>query len=98
MVAYETVIHLAADRELNALDDADRDRLTDVLTEVAERRQPTDHEKASHLDGQDGLFRVRAGELRAICRLEKPTLQILKVGHRDTVYRDVDDLDERLPA
>lgn len=98
MVSYDPVIHRTAKRELQALPREDRERLTDVLQAVAATREPTTHQKARMLEGQDGLFRVRAGDCRAICTLEKPELLVLRCGHRNEVYDDVDTVDERLDA
>lgn len=96
MVSYEPLLHRTADRELNALNTDARDRLTDVLRDVAAEREPTSHEKVRDLEGQPGMFRVRVGDVRAICTLDKPHLLILRVAHRRDAYENVDDLDERL--
>ena len=61
MVSYQPVLHPTAERELNSLDDSERNRLVDVLHEVAATREPTKHEKCKILEGQRGLFRVRVG-------------------------------------
>lgn len=98
MVSYEPLLHRTAERELDELPRGDRERLTSVLRDVAQTRSPTQHQKVRDLEGQDGLFRVRVGDLRAICALEKPSLLILKVGYRKEVYECVDCVDERLEA
>lgn len=92
MPRYQIECHETAKRELNGLNQTERDRITDVITSVAECREPTTHEKTKHLEGHTDLFRVRVGQVRAIARLEKPSLQILKVGKRRGVYQDVDEL------
>lgn len=91
MARYEPVIHATARRELDDLDDATADALTDAIVAVAERRQPSDHPKVKPLEGQPGLLRVRSGDVRAILELKKPELRVLRVGHRETVYDCVDD-------
>jgi mRNA-degrading endonuclease RelE of RelBE toxin-antitoxin system len=96
MPRYRLDCHVTAKRELDGLTDAERQRLVDTLTEVAETRKPTSHESVRMLEGQPGLFRVRAGDCRAICSLEKPALLVLRCGHRSSVYENVDEIDDRL--
>jgi mRNA-degrading endonuclease RelE of RelBE toxin-antitoxin system len=96
MTSYRLDCHVTAKRELDGLTDAERKRLVDTLTEVAETRKPTSHDSVRMLEGQSGLFRVRAGDCRAICSLEKPALLVLRCGHRNTVYENVDEIDDRL--
>jgi mRNA-degrading endonuclease RelE of RelBE toxin-antitoxin system len=96
MPRYNLRVHTTAKRELSGLTDTQRERLTDTLTAVAEHRQPTQHDAVRMLEGQPGLFRVRAGDCRAICSLEKPFLLVLRCGHRNSVYDNVDEMDERL--
>ena len=98
MVSYEPLLHRTAERELNELPRDDRNRLTQVLQDVAQTRAPTGHEKVRELEGQSGLFRVRVGDLRAICALKKPSLLILCIGYRKDVYDAVDSINERLKA
>lgn len=95
MVSYEPVCHATADKELNNLADDDAAALRSVLKDVATCEQPSHHEKAKPLEGQDGLFRVRVGDTRAICELDKPNLIVWKVGPRTTVYDAIDDIDDR---
>ena len=95
MVSYQPVLHPTAERELNSLDDSERNRLVDVLHEVAKTREPTKHEKCKILEGQRGLFRVRVGDVRAILTLEKPQLRVLRCGKRSSVYDMIDDIDDR---
>ena len=95
MVRYETSIHTTAKRELNDLDADERDRLTDAIVEVAEYRKPTDHSSVRILEGQDGLYRLRVGDLRAVLQLDKPTLRVLTCGRRASVYDDIDEVADR---
>ena len=95
MVRYETSIHTTAKRELNDLDADERDRLTDAIVEGAEHRKPTDHSSVRILEGQDGLYRLRVGDLRAVLQLDKPTLRVLTCGRRASVYDDIDEVCER---
>lgn len=91
MVSYQPVIHTTAKRELDELDKSDRDRLTDVIADVASVRQPTTHEKVTMLEGQPGVMRVRVGEVRAVLELDKPNLRVLTVGYRSHVYDGIDE-------
>jgi len=95
---YNLKLHPTAEKELNSLTSDSRERITETLTSVARTEQPAAHSQSKHLNGQRGLFRVRAGQIRAVCILEKPHIWVLKVGKRDTVYRYIDEIEERLPA
>ena len=95
MVRYTTTIHTTAKRELDGLDDDERDRLTDAIVDVAEHRQPTQHSSVTILEGQDGLYRLRVGDLRAVLQLDQPELKVLRVGHRANVYDVIDEIDDR---
>lgn len=94
MPQYDIRLHPTAKRELDNLDPELREAITDRLTEVATHERPTEHRSVKHLDGQDGLFRVRAQNIRAIGELSKPELRIIKIGQRRTVYRDIDAVTE----
>jgi len=96
MVAYEPILHVKAERELNNLDQNDRSRLTSLIHDVCGEREPTQHPRARHLEGQQGLFRLREGDVRAICALSKPNLAVLKIGERSDVYENIDEVDQRL--
>jgi len=92
MSEYELVARPGARRTLSG--DGPPDALRDVLHEVAECREPTTHEKTQSLRNSQfpsGLFRVRVGDWRAICRLDKPRLEVICVAHRDEVYERVRD-------
>ena len=95
MVRYTTTIHTTAKRELDKLDTDERERLTDAIVDVAEHRKPTDHNSVVILEGQDGLYRLRVGDLRAVLQLDQPELKVLRVGHRANVYDVIDEIDDR---
>ena len=95
MVRYTTTIHTTAKRELDDLDDDERERLTDAIVDVAEHRKPTEHSSVTILEGQDGLYRLRVGDLRAVLQLDQPELKVLRVGHRANVYDVIDEIDDR---
>jgi len=91
MPSYEITVHRSAQRELDGLADDVRQRLTDTIADVAQRREPSSHEKVRQLEGQQGLLRVRVGSYRAILSLVSPELRVLRVGHRKDVYDSIDD-------
>ena len=95
MVRYTTTIHTTAKRELDKLDTDERERLTDAIVDVAGHRKPTDHNSVVILEGQDGLYRLRVGDLRAVLQLDQPELKVLRVGHRANVYDVIDEIDDR---
>ena len=96
VTSYEIALHKTAERELNDLEDTKADRLRDALRDVSRQEQPTQHDKVKQLEGQRGRFRVRVGDVRAICQLDKPNLLILKVGNRKNVYDGIDNIGDRL--
>jgi mRNA-degrading endonuclease RelE of RelBE toxin-antitoxin system len=87
MSEYELVARPGARRTLSG--DGPPDALRGVLHEVAGHREPTDHPKTTTLRNSQlpsGLLRVRVGDWRAVCRLDKPRLEVICVAHRDGVY------------
>jgi mRNA-degrading endonuclease RelE of RelBE toxin-antitoxin system len=95
MVSYQLSIHTTAQRELQSLTPEQRERLTDVIADVAEHRKPTNHASVRMLEGQDGLYRVRVGDLRAVLQLDKPQLRVIACGPRSSVYNDIDEVCDR---
>jgi len=95
MPRYDIELHQSASRELNALPESDRERLTNTLIAVAETREPTSHEAARALEGQRDAFRVRVGSVRAVCKLVKPSLRVLVIGPRKSVYDGIDSVIEQ---
>jgi len=98
MATYQPMIQVSARSNLHNLPWETRNALRRVLKDVASNEQPTHHEKAKQLQGFEDIFRVRVGEARAICKLDKPCLLILKVNTRDSVYDDIDELDTAVSA
>lgn len=98
MVSYDIECRPQAKQNLESLEENPRERLTDAIIEVAENRKPTNHPKCSVLSNNhtETLYKIKVGKFRAIARLEKPTLQVLKVGHRQAFYDDVDQLYAKL--
>jgi len=95
MVSYDLAIHTTAKRELDALTDHERERLTDAIAAVSEHRAPTDHPSVRLLEGQEGLYRLRVGDLRAVLELDRPHLRVLTCGRRANVYDDIDEVCDR---
>jgi len=62
-----------------------------TIKDVCEHRQPTEHPRTKHLEGQEGKFRIRVGELRAVCELDKPLLKIYIINYRNGVYDSIDE-------
>jgi len=98
--SYDITLHPTAQNELNNLSDSLQEAIKEQLEDVAQLEQPTEHSKVKFLQGHKNLFRVRASaenaQVRAICRLSKPNLQVVLIGQRNTVYRDVDDVKQRI--
>jgi mRNA-degrading endonuclease RelE of RelBE toxin-antitoxin system len=98
MPSYDIQIHRSAKRRLQQLPDDKRERLVDTIASVAEEREPTSHESVRPLEGHRDLFRVRAGDCRAVCTLSKPDLLVVAAGARKNVYDDIDAVAERVQA
>lgn len=90
MPSYRLTLRPCAENALNTLSESLQTRFRTVFTEIAEHRQPTDHPKCEVLKHtEETLYKIRVGGYRAIARLDKPELQILKIGERETVYEDL---------
>jgi mRNA-degrading endonuclease RelE of RelBE toxin-antitoxin system len=90
--AYRLRLHKTAEKELQDMPKPARDDLTDLLRDLQATESPTTHQKIKHLQGVGDLFRLRSGEYRAVCRLDKPHLLVLTVGHRSHVYDGINQL------
>lgn len=95
MPQYNLQIHTTAKRELNDLASNERERLTDAIADVATHRKVTEHPSVRLLEGQDGLYRLRVGDLRAVLQLDRPALRVLRVGRRNGVYEQIDEIYDR---
>lgn len=87
MVSHDTTIHHQAKRDLDSLPGPDRERNTQTVQDVADKRQPTAHPKCECLDGQD-LLKVRVGVYRILIDYDKANraLRVVHLGERKTVY------------
>jgi mRNA-degrading endonuclease RelE of RelBE toxin-antitoxin system len=83
---YEVVIHRAAETELASLTGALGDDMHKLLKQLAFVEEPHSQPYVKDLSEWDQLFRVKVRKGRAICMLEKPTIVVLAVGKRDTIY------------
>jgi mRNA-degrading endonuclease RelE of RelBE toxin-antitoxin system len=92
MVSYNLLIAQQAKRSLGNLPDEPQESLHAVLEDVAASEQPTHHAKAKQMGNQRGMFRIRVGDYRAVCELDKPDLLVHRVGKRPNVYDSVDDI------
>lgn len=93
--SYEIVTHPRAATELEKAPEETRERLVAAIREMAGRRDPLAHSRATQLAGRDGLLRVRVGTYRAVLALDKPQLRLLQVSHRDTAYDQLDVAEQR---
>lgn len=88
--AYELEIHAGARRELYDLPTPVRDDITDRLLAASETRQPASIRCAKSLNDHERLFRIRAGDYRAVCALERPTIFVLAIDERERIYDRLD--------
>jgi mRNA interferase RelE/StbE len=86
-VTYRVEFRPAAARELRKLDRSARDRISKVISLLAERPRPP---AAKMLTGNDTprLWRVRTGDYRVIYSIEDDVLLVLviNVRHRREAY------------
>lgn len=90
MVTHQPLLHVSARRELHSLPTHDRRELRRVIKDVAASPQPSHHEKCKQMEGQPEVFRIRTGDCRAVCTLQKPALYVLRIGKRNGVYQEID--------
>jgi len=95
VVSYQIRLTTQAESQLEHLPNDVQQRITDTLVTVSQTRKPTDHEKATQRKG-NGLLKVRVGAYRAICNLNKPHLDVLRVAERSRAYRNIEELSQRV--
>ncbi len=88
---YDVVIEKTQKRKLNTLPPNTQQRIREACNEVKQSRSPTDHSKCKPLKGQQGLFRMRVGNVRLIMDKQHGKLRIHQLGDREGIYADVDD-------
>lgn len=94
--SYDVRCHRDARHELDQVPEEPRQALVDLAYDAATFREPSSHPNAELLNGRGGLFRLRAGDYRAICGLDKPAVVLVAAGRRETVYDGLDDARNRL--
>jgi len=90
MPSYQIRLHQKAEKNLRNAPE----RVTTVLQEIASERQPTNHPKCSILSNnqRENLYKIKIGQWRAIGKLEKPHLNIIKLGQRQGMYDNIEEL------
>ncbi|AFL76410.1 type II toxin-antitoxin system RelE family toxin [Thiocystis violascens] len=86
-MAYSVTFTKASKRQFDKLPRPVQQRLGAVIEQLTRDPRPAGVVK---LSGEDGLYRVRGGDYRAVYQIQDERLLILvvKVGHRREVYRD----------
>lgn len=85
-MGYSVTFAPAAKRQFDKLPRPVQQRLGAVIDQLADDPRPPEVVK---LSAEEGLYRVRSGDYRAIYRIEDDRLVVLvvKVGHRRAIYR-----------
>jgi mRNA interferase RelE/StbE len=76
-------LHHLADKYLNRLQPADRDRINAALGDLEEEPPKGD---IKPLTGQSGRFRVRVGSYRILFRIKDDTILVTHIGPRGQAY------------
>ena len=85
-MVYSIAFAAAAKRQFDKLPRPAQRQPGEVIAQLARNPRPSGVAK---LTGEDGLYRARAGDYRAIYRIEdyRLLLLVIKVGHRRDIYR-----------
>jgi len=85
-LGYRVTFAAGAKRQLEKLPKSAQQRLGQMIGKLSDDPRPRGVVK---LSGEEGLYRVRSGDYRAIYRLEDDLLVVLvvKVGHRREIDR-----------
>jgi mRNA-degrading endonuclease RelE of RelBE toxin-antitoxin system len=91
MPNYDIQIHQEAKANLSSLDTTHRERITNTIVEVSGYRKPSDHSKCKVLNNnpKNTLYKIRVGDFRVLLELDKPNLNVLKIGDRDNFYSEI---------
>lgn len=86
-MAYSVTFTKTSKRQFDKLPHPAKQRLGSAIAQLTHDPRPAG---AIKLSGEDGLYRVRGGDYRAIYQIQDERLLILvvKVGHRREVYRE----------
>ncbi len=85
-MSYGLALLTAARRELNALRDPERSRVSAALDRLAEEPR---HPGVRKLTGFRDLYRARVGHLRIVFRIDDPArlVTVAAIGPRRDIYR-----------
>ncbi len=83
---FEIEYTKAARKDLRKLDQVPRARIGEAIDSLASDPHPPGSRK---MIGSEALFRIRVGDYRVIyeVRNEVLTIFIIKIGHRQNIYR-----------
>lgn len=95
---YRLQVSQEAIDNLHSLPADDQIRVEGILDQVAKNEKPTEHPKVQVLQNNQSekLYKIRIGDHRAVARLEKPMLQILRFDKRENVYDGINKLYDAL--
>jgi mRNA interferase RelE/StbE len=71
---------------VEALPKADATRLLNRLEQIA-AAPAIQHPNVTAMVGQQGVFRVRQGDWRAVFLVEDGDVVVIEIGHRREIYR-----------
>ena len=85
MGSYSLFLKKSAERDLRKIPQADLQRITQRIKDLASIPRPSGSEK---LAGQ-GSYRIRQGDYRVVYTVDDDhrLIEIIKIGHRREVYR-----------
>lgn len=89
MAGYRLLIKPTAGKEIEAIGHRrDRQRIVSRIAALASEPRPVGCEK---LAGVESRYRVRQGRFRIVYSVDDAsrTVEVVKLGHRSGVYRDV---------
>jgi len=87
-LAYRVELTPRAQRDFKALDGSVRGRIKQRIESLAENPYPQGIKK---IEGEDELYRLRAGDYRILYQVKGKVLLVLIVGigHRRDIYRRI---------
>lgn len=85
-MAYRITLKASAQKELEKIQKALREKIIVAINGLAEEPRPTGCKKLVNFDNH---FRIRVGEYRIIYKIfdKELIVDVIKVGHRKDVYR-----------
>jgi mRNA interferase RelE/StbE len=79
----QALLHHTADKYLNRLNAADRDRINDALDDL--EKEPPEGD-ITPITGEPGRFRGRVGNYRLLYRIKDDTILVTHIDPRGQVY------------